>query len=207
MTLLTLILFIPACFALNMIPGPNNLLSMSNAQRYGFHYALIAGVARLAAFVVLITLAGTGFATLLYMLPSLFLAIKVVGAVYIFWVAYQLWCAEVGDIDDNPANEKSLVQLAKQEFLLAVGNPKAILIFTAFFPQFITPTENTTVQFALLGLVFLALEMTAIAVYACFGLYLRRWFAQPAMRKWFNRGCAAFLGFLGLGLLFDRGRL
>jgi threonine/homoserine/homoserine lactone efflux protein len=204
MTLLTLILFIPACFALNMIPGPNNLLSMSNGQRYGFQYALIAGVARLAAFVVLIALAGTGFATLLYMLPSLFLVIKVVGAVYIFWIAYQLWCSEVIDIDGQAKNQKSLVQLAKQEFLLAVGNPKAILVFTAFFPQFINPAENTTVQFALLGAVFLALELMAIAIYACFGLYLRRWFSQPMMRKWFNRGCAAFLGFLGLGLLLER---
>jgi threonine/homoserine/homoserine lactone efflux protein len=204
MTLLTLILFIPACFALNMIPGPNNLLSMSNAQRYGFQYALIAGVARLVAFVVLIALAGTGFATLLYMLPSLFLVIKVVGAIYIFWIAYQLWCAEVADIDEHGKNQKSLVQLAKQEFLLAVGNPKAILVFTAFFPHFINPAENTTVQFALLGAVFLALELTAIAIYACFGLYLRRWFSQPMMRKWFNRGCAAFLGFLGLGLLLER---
>jgi threonine/homoserine/homoserine lactone efflux protein len=50
----TLVLFIPACFALNMIPGPNNLLSMANGQRYGFKSAVGAGLGRIAAFVVMI---------------------------------------------------------------------------------------------------------------------------------------------------------
>lgn len=204
MSILSLLLFLPACFALNMIPGPNNLLSMSNAQRYGFSSAMIAGLGRVAAFIVMITLAGTGLATLLFVSESLFLVIKVVGALYLFWVAFQLWRADVTNVSEKTSSHKTRYHLAKQEFLLAAGNPKAILIFTAFFPQFITSADNANLQFALLGLVFLSLELLAIAIYACCGLYLRRWFEKPRLRQWFNRGCAAFIGFIGVGLLFER---
>jgi threonine/homoserine/homoserine lactone efflux protein len=74
----TLVLFILACFALNMIPGPNNLLSMANGQRYGFKSAVGAGLGRIAAFVVMIFLAATGLATILYASETIFLTIKVV---------------------------------------------------------------------------------------------------------------------------------
>lgn len=59
MTLMALLLFILACFALNMAPGPNNLLSMANAKRYGIRAACYAGIGRLVAFVGMITLAAT----------------------------------------------------------------------------------------------------------------------------------------------------
>ena len=57
MTLSTLALFLPACFALNMAPGPNNLLSISNATRYGLRTACVAGMGRLLAFAIMIALA------------------------------------------------------------------------------------------------------------------------------------------------------
>lgn len=66
MSLMTILLFIPACFALSMAPGPNNLLSMANAKRYGVRTACYAGIGRLVAFVGMITLAATGLATVFY---------------------------------------------------------------------------------------------------------------------------------------------
>jgi threonine/homoserine/homoserine lactone efflux protein len=201
---LLLALFIPACFALNMIPGPNNLLSMSNAQRYGFKYAVGAGVGRLVAFVAMIFLAATGLATILYASETIFLTIKVTGAVYLFWVAYQLWNTKVTEVQEQKKDHKGIYQLAKQEFLLAAGNPKAILIFTAFFPQFVDPKQNAGYQFLLLGVVFLCLELLAISTYAFFGMYLRNWFAKPRMQKLFNRFCAFFIGTIGMSLLIDR---
>jgi hypothetical protein len=71
MNLTTLLLFIPACFALNMAPGPNNLLSLTNAKRYGVRTACLAGIGRLIAFVGMTTLAATGLATLLARIQAL----------------------------------------------------------------------------------------------------------------------------------------
>lgn len=199
-----LVLFIPACFALNMIPGPNNLLSMANGQRYSFKTAVCAGLGRITAFVVMIFLAATGLATVLYASEAMFLTIKVIGAFYLFWVTYKLWNSEVSEVVDQREEQDNIYLLAKQEFLLAAGNPKAILIFTAFLPQFIDPSQSAGYQFFILGLVFLCLELLAIVIYALFGFYLRNYFSKPNMRKLFNRGCAFFIGSIGVSLLIDR---
>ena len=204
MNLTTLLLFIPACFALNMAPGPNNLLSLTNAKRYGVRTACLAGIGRLIAFVGMITLTATGLATLLYTSEKIFLVIKVVGGLYLLWLAYQLWGADSAESDDDVTQPMSLFELARQEFLLAAGNPKAILIFTAFLPQFVEPTGNVGQQFMALGALFLLLEWVAIAGYAYAGSFLNHWFSRPAMRRLFNRGCASLLASAGVGLLLAR---
>ena len=204
MDFFTLALFLPSCFALNMIPGPNNLLSMSNAQRHGFRPAVSAGLGRIAAFVVMIVLAATGLATVLYASETVFLTIKIGGAFYLFWVAYKLWSSGISEIEVQNQENNNICQLAKQEFLLAAGNPKAILIFTAFLPQFIDPTLHAGYQFTVLGVAFLCLELFAISIYALFGVYLRNWLSKPKMKKIFNRCCAFFIGSIGISLLTEQ---
>jgi threonine/homoserine/homoserine lactone efflux protein len=81
-----LLFFIPACFALNMTLGPNNLLSMNNARCYSFQSTFIAGLGRIAAFSVIITLAASGLAVVLYASETLFFTLKLLGAAY--------WCAK-----------------------------------------------------------------------------------------------------------------
>ncbi|ASP40857.1 lysine transporter LysE [Bacterioplanes sanyensis] len=198
-----LLLFIPACFALNMTPGPNNLLSMNNARCYGFASALIAGLGRIAAFSVMIALAASGLAVVLYTSEALFLAIKLLGAAYLMWIAFNLWRSDTSPIADIK-HRSSQLSLVKQEFLLASGNPKAILIFTAFLPQFVDVSSNVSEQFFALGVTFLLLELVAISIYAAFGLYLRQWFSRPKLAQRFNRGCATFLAMSGVNLLVSR---
>lgn len=89
-----LLLFIPACFALNMAPGPNNLLAMNNARCYGFRAAFVASLGRIAAFSAMIALSASGLAVILYTSEMLFLAIKLVGALYLLWIAFNLWRSE-----------------------------------------------------------------------------------------------------------------
>ena len=201
---MTILIFIPACFALNMAPGPNNLLSMANAKRYGFRAACYAGIGRLIAFMGMISLAATGLATILYTSEKLFLIIKIVGGLYLIWLAFQLWTADPSDSGSEALGEKSLFQLTRQEFFMAAGNPKAILIFTAFLPQFVDPAGSVGFQFSILGGLFLLLEWVAIAGYAYFGKALRHWFSRPPMRRLFNRVCAGLLGSAGFGLLLAR---
>lgn len=198
-----LLLFIPACFALNMTPGPNNLLSMNNARCYGFQAALVAGLGRIAAFSGMIALAASGLAVVLYTSETLFFLIKLFGATYLLWIAFNLWRSQTSPVADIERN-KDWFGLVKQEFALAAGNPKAILIFTAFLPQFVDVTANVNTQFFILGSTFLVLEMLAISIYAAFGLYLRNWFSQPKMAKRFNKACSVFLALSGANLLLSR---
>ncbi|MFO2465739.1 LysE family translocator [Pseudomonas sp. 15FMM2] len=204
MNLSTLALFLPACFALNMAPGPNNLLSISNATRYGYRTACLAGIGRLLAFTAMIALASAGLAVVLQTSELVFYGIKIVGAAYLFYLAYQLWNAAPQAQDESTTATTGLLTLARQEFLVAAGNPKAILIFTAFLPQFVDPSLEVAPQFALLGLLFLMLEWIAIGIYAYIGLHMRRWFAQPRGKRLFNRCCAGLLAAAASMLLMAR---
>lgn len=201
----TLLLFVPACFALNMAPGPNNLLSVSNATRYGFRRSCLAGAGRLVAFAGMIALASAGLAAVLHTSELLFYGIKTAGAIYLFYLAWQLWRAQPGEgASDGGAQSVGWWQLARQEFLVAAGNPKAILIFTAFLPQFVDPAGPVGAQFFVLGVLFLLLEVVALAAYAWMGARMQRWFAQPAGKRVFNRTCAGLLAGAGMGLLLSR---
>lgn len=206
MTFATLLLFLPACFALNMAPGPNNLLSLHNASRYGFTMSCLAGLGRLLAFAGMIALAAMGLAVVLHASAAAFLVVKVAGALYLFYLAVQLWRAPVTPQASDGSGGRGLLKLAVQEFCAAAGNPKAILIFTAFLPQFVTVDAPTpvAVQFFWLGLMFLVLEWLAIALYAWLGSHLQRWFSQERPRRLFNRVSAVLLGFAGAGLLAAR---
>ncbi|MDE1528683.1 LysE family translocator [Pseudomonas carnis] len=204
MDLATLALFLPACFALNMAPGPNNLLSVSNATRYGYRTSCLAGLGRLLAFAGMIALASAGLAVVLQTSELLFYGIKILGAAYLFYLAYQLWRADPQQQVDTVTGKAGLWALARQEFLVAAGNPKAILIFTAFLPQFVVPGQPITAQFALLGVMFLALEWVAISAYAYMGLHMRRWFAEPKGKRLFNRCCAGLLSAAAAVLLTAR---
>ncbi|MBT9242959.1 LysE family translocator [Vibrio splendidus] len=198
-----LLLFIPACFALNMTPGPNNLLSMNNARCYGFQAAFVAGLGRILTFSGMIALAASGLAVVLYTSETLFFLIKLFGAMYLLWIAFNLWRSQASPVADIERN-KNWFGLVKQEFALAAGNPKAILIFTAFLPQFVDVSANVNTQFFVLGSTFLVLEMLAISIYAAFGLYLRNWFSKPQMAKRFNKACSVFLALSGANLLVSR---
>ncbi|MDO7911304.1 LysE family translocator [Pseudomonas sp. 22-AL-CL-001] len=201
----TLILFLPACFALNLAPGPNNLLSISNATRYGWGSSCLAGVGRLVAFALMIALASAGLAVVLQTSEVIFQAIKVGGGLYLLYLAYRLWQADtVAGGEASGYSSSNLWGLARQEFFVAAGNPKAILIFTAFLPQFIDPAQEVGRQLALLGALFLVLEAVAIGLYAYMGLHLRRWMTEPAGRRRFNRGCAVLLSLAASLLLTAR---
>ena len=188
-----------------MAPGPNNLLSVANATRYGFWEATIAGTGRLLAFIGMIAIAAAGLATVLQVSVVAFYAIKLIGAAYLFYLAFQLWRAKPSEQGkDIQKAAKSLFVLARQEFFVAAGNPKAILIFTAFLPQFVDTSEPAASQFFTLGTVFLVLEWVAIAAYAFMGSHLRKWFTVPKRQQIFNRICASLLGAAGVGLLVAR---
>ncbi|WP_147182206.1 MULTISPECIES: LysE family translocator [Alphaproteobacteria] len=188
MSLHTILWFIPACFALNMAFGPNNLLSLTNAMRGGIGIALAASLGRLVAFAIMIAVTALGLGALLIASELAFSAVKWAGAAYLVWLGIKLLRAggpKLGAVEaTRPV--RSLSVLARQEFWVAIGNPKAILIFTAFFPQFIDRNDYAA-SFALLGVIFLLLELAAIAIYSLIGSHLGRFATNSKAFSWMNR--------------------
>ena len=200
MPLETLLLFLPACFALNLAFGPNNLLSLTNAARQGVGFAVLAASGRLIVFAPMIAISAAGLGLLLATSALVFNIVKLLGAAYLIYLGVRLLLsaskARLGSGATLP-----LASAFRQECLVALGNPKAILIFTAFFPQFVSP-ENYWQSFALLGLLFLVLELIAIALYACLGRFVAKAAAQRLV--WLTRASGVAMIVFGSLLALSR---
>ncbi len=189
MPLDTLLLFVPACFALNMAFGPNNLLSITIGAHYGLRLAILASVGRLVAFAIMIAVAALGMGALLMASQLAFTVCKLLGAAYLVWLGFKVFFSRATLSVDGLAGEQTrgdIRTFIRREFLVAIGNPKAILVFTAFFPQFVAP-GNYWVSFLILGGIFLSLEVVAIAAYAYAGSRLSGVIQNARGLRWMNR--------------------
>ncbi|PBI84008.1 Homoserine/homoserine lactone efflux protein [Variovorax boronicumulans] len=205
MTLSAYLLFLPACFAINMAFGPNNLLSVTNGAKHGVSPAVIAASGRLVAFAVMIAIAGLGMGAVLVASELAFDVIKYIGAAYLVWIGVRLLRAPAptAQVQTHEAAPPSMRALVRQEFTVAAGNPKAILVFTAFFPQFVVPGAYAS-SYVLLGVTFLVFELVAIALYALLGARMRRLANSSRAMRWFNRVSGSMMVGFGLILAFTR---
>lgn len=187
MNLSLLYLFAPACLALSMAPGPSNLLSLSNGTRHGFGPAVLAGGGRVVAFVGMLALASAGLAAVLHASETLFEAIQIGGICYLLFLAIRAWRARPKGGQWTAAPRTRLLGLARNELMLAAGNPKAIVVFTALVPQFIDTSRAAAPQLALAGVLFLGVEWIVIAAYAGAGAWIGQSLSGPGARRLFER--------------------
>lgn len=203
MPLETFLLFAPACFAINMAFGPNNLLSLTNAARIGVAPAILAAAGRIVSFAAMIAIAGVGLGAILAASETVFTLVKYAGAAYLVWIGINLIRAGAPLRDEANMPRSSLRKLTLQELWVAAGNPKAILVFTAFFPQFVDPASYA-LSFSILGATFLVFETIAIVVYSFIGAKLGRYIRDGRTLKWFNRTSGGMMIGFGLLLMFTR---
>ncbi|ERI34558.1 lysine transporter LysE [Alcaligenes sp. EGD-AK7] len=204
MTASSLLLFLPACFALNMAFGPNNLLSMTVGAKQGVSTAMVAAMGRLVAFAIMIVVAALGMGTLLMVSETAFTVVKLAGAAYLIWLGIKvLRASSKTSAEQTEVSKKDIWGLVRQEFFVAIGNPKAILIFTAFFPQFVD-MNNYWVSFMTQGVIFLLLEVIAIAAYAYVGTRLSGVMQNARGLRWVNRISGSMM--IGFGVILAMAR-
>ncbi|WP_344646886.1 LysE family translocator [Cryptosporangium japonicum] len=154
--------FLPAVILVSLIPGANQLLGFSNAVRYGTVHAVAGLAGRLAAFVVLIALVVGGLGAVLATSATALEVIKWVGVVYLAWLGVStLRGARSATAPVTPSGLRTsgLWAVSGREFLVALSNPKALLLFAALLPQFTGGSPgHAAAQLALLGLVYLGIE-------------------------------------------------
>jgi threonine/homoserine/homoserine lactone efflux protein len=200
----TLLLFVPACFALNLAFGPNNLLSLTYGLQDGVRTAVLASSGRLVAFAIMIALTALGVGAVLAASEMAFTVLKWAGAAYLVFLGIKiLRSGGAAAPTAEAAPRRPLKALVLQEFWTAIGNPKAILIFTAFFPQFIEP-GSYWVSFATMGAVFLVLEVVAVFFYAQLGQHLNRLSRNRPVFGWLNRISGGTMIGFGIALLLTR---
>lgn len=197
-----LLLFIPACFALNLAFGPNNLMALTNGAHRGALFALLAGLARLLVFVPMIGLSALGLGLVLSTSALVFTIVKILGAGYLIWLGIKLLISTAASGGSVGAGAPlRLDDCFRREALVALGNPKAILMFAAFFPQFVD-TDAYVLSYLTLGGIFLLLEALAILIYALVGAFAAR--TAAAKLHWFQRGSGAGMILFGVLLLLTK---
>lgn len=207
MTLDTLLLYALASLALAVTPGPTMLLALSNGIGGGMRRAGwgIAG-ASLGSSIVIATVA-LGLGSLLAASEWLFSALRVAGVVYLVWLGIKLWRSPPPDLRTAlDAQEEAPPQgrlALLRSLAVALSNPKSLLFFAAFLPQFVDTAHPQGPQYLVLGAVFVALDTGVMLVYAAAGTQAVRWLSQRSLQR-LNRGCAAGMWALAATLAFWR---
>lgn len=164
----TLISFAFATSALAISPGPDNIYvlvqSITNGKAYGI--ATVCGL--ITGCIVHTTLLAFGVSAIIKANDDLFFGIKVLGALYLLYLAYKVFKSDAQlDFDSETAPKKSLKALFVQGFFMNVLNPKVTIFFLAFFPGFLfSETMSTIAQFYILGGIFMLVSFIIFSTIA-----------------------------------------
>jgi homoserine/homoserine lactone efflux protein len=188
-----LLFFTLTCF-LSASPGPVMLSCMTNGGHYGMGKAFYGMAGASLGNLLLVGCSAVGLGILLTEAEGVFTLIKWLGAGYLIVMGVQLWMKPVGkSLNGEMRFTSSAQKLFWQSVGIAVSNPKAIIYFSALFPQFINPEQALLPQFALLTVIFLSLDLVWMTIYAKSGSYIVSWLKSPEHHRLFNRLSASAL--------------
>lgn len=162
----TMIAFITACFVLAVVPGPNVTVIIGNALSRGTLAGLaVVGGTQVGVFCMVLVVA-LGMQALVVFMGWAFDWIKLIGAAYLIWLGINMMRSS-GKLGGEAAlPPKSPWQLALQGCLVLWSNPKALIFFGAFIPQFIDPSQPAFGQVMVLGAVFMLVATITDGAYA-----------------------------------------
>lgn len=194
------IAFALASAVLLAVPGPTVMLVVSYALGHGktSGWATVPGVTLGDFTAMTASLLGAG--AILAASATLFTILKLAGAAYLIWLGIQLWRARPR-LDDLQDVERTKSQAAMfwNAYVVTALNPKSIVFFVAFVPQFVDPTAPALQQFIILETTFLVLATANVAVWAVLAGQMRSRFRRPETLRLVNRTGGGFL--VGAGLL------
>jgi homoserine/homoserine lactone efflux protein len=194
--------FVLAVTILMLIPGPNVALIVANSVAHGARYGLLTVAGTSTAMVLQLALTVLGMTELLGLLGSWFEWIRWAGAAWLVWLGIAQWRAPAVDLTATAAEPKSRRAIFMRAFLVSLVNPKTLLFYGAFFPQFVTPGGDIASQIALLGATFLALAVLLDSGWALAAARARALLAARGRLR--NRLCGGLLISAGVGLALAR---
>lgn len=202
----TWIAFTAASAVLIIIPGPVVTYVIACSMAHGTRTGLMGVIGTSAGTGVLLTACGFGLVPLFVALADWFDVLRLIGAAYLIWLGIQQWRAKPVVMDDGMVAEarKSDGSLLTQGFLIAITNPKSILFFAAFLPQFMSPTAPAGPQLLVLSLTFLVVASVLDGIWAVVGGSVRHLFQTARRIRVRNRISGGLLMLTGVGMAFAR---
>ncbi|MCE0492934.1 LysE family translocator [Vibrio salinus] len=204
-------LFLVTCLAATFTPGPAVLLAVKNSTHYGVRKAMVGIVGNMAAMMTLAGLSAAGLSALLMASDTLFTVLKLIGGGYLFYIGIKTWSAKPnrsGFRNDSPklkGRGMTNRKLFTEAYLTGVSNPKALLFYSALFPQFMDVNHPVFEQFSLLVLIFSVCSFSALLIYAVVAEHLVNSLSDGSVGRIFNRITGGtFMAFGGVLILSNR---
>jgi len=199
MDLNTWLIYLLAAIGLSLSPGPNGLLALTHGALHGRRKALYTIFGGAFGFVAVIALSMFGIGALLKGSLAWLTVLKWIGGAYLVWLGIQIWRSPAIGVDIRGAvKPRAGWSLFRQGALSALTNPKALLFFAAFLPQFIDPARSLVVQFAIMAGTFAVIEIATELFIASMAHRLNPWLRRVGRR--FNQACGGVFIAIGIAL-------
>ena len=205
-----LITFFGVALLLGLSPGPDNLFVLVQSAQRGWRVGLCVVLGLCLGLVGHTAAVALGLAAVVATSPMLFTALKLCGAAYLVYLAWGAWHAPVSVEESARAQEqrdvltlRSAMGWVGKGVLMNLSNPKVLIFFLAFLPQFTDPARGSVpVQIMVLGSVFMAAAWLVFGSIACFsGLFGQILQRSARAQRWLNRIAATVFGALALRLV------
>ncbi|MBX3531072.1 MAG: LysE family translocator [Rhizobiaceae bacterium] len=169
-------------FVTSITPGPNNIMLLTSGVNFGFVRTIPHMLGIGAGFLSLLLGVGLGLGAVLTAFPQLHLALKIVGGVYLLYLAWRIAMSRsLGEKGDGGARPMSFVEAAAFQWV----NPKAWVMAVTAMAVY-TNTDRPFLSVLLVSVAFAAVNLPSVSTWAGFGVALRGFLAEPNRLKWFN---------------------
>lgn len=202
MSLSFLLIFSATVFSISIIPGPSMLLALTHGMQYGIKKTLASALGNVSVTVIQAAISIAGLGTILASSELFFQIIKWAGAAYLIYMGVSLLLAKNSIVqpDDIAVDDKNhtIRKLFLQSSVITAGNPKAIIFFTAVFPQFIDLNISYMLQSITLISLCAVIAFICFMLYAIIGQKLVNLFAQAKIQQRINKLIGG--GFISAGI-------
>lgn len=197
MALADWLIYFAAVLGLTLTPGPNGLLALTHGAIYGSRRTVATILGGSVGFATVIAMSMFGIGALLAASAQLLIVMKFIGGAYLIWLGIQVWRSPaLGETKTELSKDVSSFSLFQQGALAALTNPKGILFFVAFLPQFIKTELSLFTQFVVMALTFVVIEFVYEYVVASLANRIK-----PALERFGKKVNRIFGGvFIAIGI-------
>lgn len=166
MSLETYAAYLVACIVIIIVPGPTVTLIVANSLKHGTRAGLLNVAGTQAGLGIMVLVAGIGLSSVVAALGHWFEWLRLAGAAYLIWLGWKMFRSAGADLDGTAPAKPPRGGFFLQGALVALSNPKTLLFFGAFFPQFLDPARDHATQIAIMGATALAFAALSDGAYA-----------------------------------------
>ena len=201
----TIVLYTVITFVYILNPGPAIFVAMTHAVTKNMKVVALSAFASIVGLLLLSTIAMLGLGAILLSSATMFMVVKIVGAIYLFYMGIKqiLRSRDSVPLEREPLEEdcRGYRDFFMESFFLAVTNPKPIVFFVVFFPQFVVTSQAIAPQFFTLTIIYMVISFSVQCGYGLAAKSAKGFLSKPSILQWFHRVTGGIFILMGLSLL------